>query len=369
MAIEEEEGEPEEQETAGGADEICGGASLFGQTVDEGVDGALPDAVTARAVNFGEQVGQQGVAADDLQGEGEGGESRAAAVEEQVEEGEQEHAPAAAPQDGGGGVDMLDEWCIGFQQQGREQAGKPDDAHEPDGAKSSAGEDEAAADAAHEGERPEGERGEDPAVGRAVVPCALQESVNMAGQVVIRQEEPARISGIGNKAQQRPVTDETGQTDDDLSAQLAEQEDGGSDEVAFCNGLQCVAEKTHLRWVCACQIPLYQHAQHKEKGYAPQNAQGGAAPPARASFLSIFGEGEGHACSGDEDEERHDQIPAGESSAPLCMPELLHEPIRSPACILQQEIQHACAAAEQEHIQSAQGINAGDSGARHVVWE
>ena len=154
-----------------------------------------------------------------------------------------------------------------------------------------------------------------------------------------------------------------------IRAKRKEQEDGGSDEVAFCNGLQCVAEKTHLRWVCACQIPLYQHAQHKEKGYAPQNAPGGAAPPARASFLSIFGEGEGHACSGDEDEERHDQIPAGECPAPLRVPELLHEPIRSAARVFQQKPQHARAAAEQEHIQSAQGINAGDSGVRHVVWE
>lgn len=88
MAVEEEEGEPEEQETEGGVGEGGGRATLFCQTVDEGVNGALPDAAAARAVDFGEQVGQQGVAADDLQGESHGGESGAAAVEEQVEEGE-----------------------------------------------------------------------------------------------------------------------------------------------------------------------------------------------------------------------------------------------------------------------------------------
>ena len=79
---------PEEQETEGGVGEGGGRATLFCQTVDEGVNGALPDAVAVWSVDFGEEVGQQGVAADDLQGEGEGGEPGAAAVEEQVEEGE-----------------------------------------------------------------------------------------------------------------------------------------------------------------------------------------------------------------------------------------------------------------------------------------
>ena len=88
MAVEEEEGEPEEQETECGAGEGGGGAALFGYAVDEGVDGALPDAAAVWSVDFGEQVGQQGVAADDLQGKSHGGESGAAAVEEQVEEGE-----------------------------------------------------------------------------------------------------------------------------------------------------------------------------------------------------------------------------------------------------------------------------------------
>ena len=54
VAVEEEEGEPEEQEPEGGVGEGGGGAALFGQTVDEGVDGALPDAAAARAVDFGE---------------------------------------------------------------------------------------------------------------------------------------------------------------------------------------------------------------------------------------------------------------------------------------------------------------------------
>ena len=115
VAVEKKKGEPEQQEAEDGIGESGGCSAAVGKTVDERVYGALPDAVTVRTVNFCEEVGKQGVAANDLQGECKSRAARAAGIEEQVEEREQKNAPAAAPQDGSCGVDVLDEGRILLQ--------------------------------------------------------------------------------------------------------------------------------------------------------------------------------------------------------------------------------------------------------------
>lgn len=223
MPIEEKKNEPEEQKPRCRECQWSGISAMLSKTVDEGVDGCLPDAVTAGAVYFREQVGKQGITADDLQRECRAGETPPAAVKEKMEHRQQKDAPAAAPQHGGGGVDMFDKRGIRFQQEGSEQAAAADEEQFPGGAESPARADEAAADTSHERERPEREGGENPAVGCTVLPCSLEKQVYMECQIVIRQEESGRLPIVWDKAQQRPIADKAEQAAHSLSAQTAEQ--------------------------------------------------------------------------------------------------------------------------------------------------
>lgn len=245
---------------------------------------APPDAAATRAVHFGEQVGEQGIAADDLKWQGQFGDGGAAAVEQQVKERQQKDAQAAAPEHGGGGVDELDERGINLQRAGGQQAGSTPQRQQAGGASAPLRPDEPAADAAHERERAEGKRSKNPAVGCAVLPGALQEVVYVDGEVVIRQEEAARLPMIRHKAQQRPIAGQAERAGNQLPAQAAEHEHQRRHEVAFGDGLQGIAEEAHVLRPGRCQIPLHQHTQLKEQHHAAQHAPAGAEAPVRASF-------------------------------------------------------------------------------------
>lgn len=115
MPVQKEEEKPEQQQTEGGKYQRFRCAAQPGQTIDERMSHSPPEAVPACPVNFREQISKQGVATDNLQGKGQTGEPRSAAIKQKVKERQQENAPAAAPKYGSSGVDVFDERCICFQ--------------------------------------------------------------------------------------------------------------------------------------------------------------------------------------------------------------------------------------------------------------
>ena len=109
MAKQKEEERPEQAEAEQGKYRGSSLATVGGDAMEERMRHSPPDAAAARTVHLGKQIGKQGIAADNLERQRQPGDGGAAAVEQQVKERQQEDAPAAAPEHGCGGVDMLDE--------------------------------------------------------------------------------------------------------------------------------------------------------------------------------------------------------------------------------------------------------------------
>lgn len=192
--------------------------------------------------------------------------------------------------------------------------------------------------------------------------------VDIDGEVVVGEEKSGGLATVGYEAQQSPITEHAEHAGDDLRAQTAEHQHNSGDKVPLSNGLQGIAKETHLLRASRGEIPLHQHTQQEQQQHAANHAPCRAEPPPGAAFFAVFGKGEGHAGTGDENKQRHDQIPAGEGAAPLRMGKLLHEPSggRITCTPADKELQRGRPAAEQEHIKPTQGIYTGDT-LRHGI--
>lgn len=125
MAMQEVKKAPQQQQAEQGEHRRGGSSALGRNAVKKRVSYPPPNAMAAGAVYLREQVGEQSIAPDDLQGESTSGSNGAATVEQQVKERQQHNTPAPAPQHGRGGENVFDERGIDLQRSSGEQAGAP----------------------------------------------------------------------------------------------------------------------------------------------------------------------------------------------------------------------------------------------------
>ena len=325
----------------------------MGEAGEQGQSEGVPKAAL-KAGGSGEQVGEDGIAAEGKEGCCQKVGARQE-VEQEVEEGQQEQAPPAAVEHHGGGEDVFDEGRIRLQEVGRKQAPCPAESEDEAGAESAKVLHGLPAEHSHQGQGTEGGGAEDPGVGRAVLPRALQGAVNIISQVIMRQEASARMPGIGDEAHGRPIAEQGEHAADGATAHPAEEKAAGGNEVARRNGLKGVTEKADVTRIESEQVALHHHPQQEEADHTPQHAREGAQTPMLAAAPPITGKGKGHGNTHHKDKQRHHQIPAGKAFPPIRMAELLDHLRRQgiPEAGLQQVQQKGSPAGQQGHVKPA----------------
>ena len=153
---------------------------------------------------------------------------------------------------------------------------------------------------------------------------ALQAAVNEISQIVARLKKPGRLSTIRNKAQQRPIGQQQHHAAGQLPAPVPAHQHQRTHQIPAGYRLQCIAEQVHARRVSTAQIPLHHHSQDKKQNHAPQHPP----PGSPTGLLSVSGKRHRHGTPGNKQEQRHDQVPAGKSTAPLRMHKLSAQPRR-----------------------------------------